>query len=64
MSENDTVSETLARVRGGDDIGNKLVYDKDSRSLRPSSSHDDPDRTTKLKNQDGHLWRPAGGMSR
>jgi hypothetical protein len=64
MSENDMVSEILERAANGDNIGNKLVYDQPSRSLRPSSSYDDPDKTIGLTNQDKHLWHPAGRMSR
>lgn len=64
MSESDKVSEILERAARGDDIGNKLVYDKSSKSLRPSSSCSDPDREIPMTNQDGHLWHPAGRMPR
>lgn len=64
MSENDKVTEILERAARGDNIGNKLVYHKPSRSLCPSSSHSDPDDTIALTNQDKHLWRSAGGIQR
>ena len=64
MSESDRVSEILERAARGDGIGNKLVYDKFSKSLRPSSSCSDPDRATPLTNQDSHLWHSTGRMPR
>jgi len=64
MSESDRVSEILGRAARGDDIGNKLVYDKPSRSLRPSSSYNDPDNTIEVTNQDKHLWHPIEGVPR
>ena len=64
MSESDKVSEILERAARGDDIGNKLVYDKPSRSLCPSSSYNDPDNTITVTNQDKHLWHPVGRMPR
>jgi len=64
MSESDRVSEILERAARGDSIGNKLVYDKSSRSLRPSSSYDDPDDTIEMRNQDRHLWYSTGRVQR
>ena len=64
MSENDKVTEILERAARGDGIGNKLVYDKPSKSLRPSSSCSDPDRAIPMTNQDSHLWFLTGRMPR
>ena len=64
MSESDKVSEILERAARGDGIGNKLVYDKYSKSLRPSSSCSDPDREIPMTNQDSHLWHPIEGVPR
>ena len=64
MSESDRVSEILECAARGDGIGNKLVYDKSSKSLRPSSSCSDPDRAIPMRNQDGHLWHPIEGVPR
>lgn len=56
MSEEERVREILEEAARGHSLGNKLVYDKDSKSLRPSSYYDDPDSTMKLTNQDTHLF--------
>ncbi len=56
MSEETRVREILERAHSGNSIGNKLVYDKDSKSLRPSSYHDDPDNTIKITDADGDLF--------
>ena len=56
MSEEARVKEILEGGHMGDSIGNKLVYDKDSKSLRPSSYYDDPDNTIKITNADGDLF--------
>ena len=56
MSEEARVREILEGVPSGNGIGNKLVYDKDSKSLRPSSYYDDPDNTIKITNADGDLF--------
>ena len=64
MSENDKVSEILERAARGDGIGNKLIYDKSLKSIRPSSPYDDPDRAIPMTNQDSHLWHPIGRMPR
>ena len=64
MSESDRVSEILERAARGDGIGNKLIYDKSSKSLRPSSSSTDPDKEIPLRTQDSHLWHFTGRMPR
>jgi hypothetical protein len=64
MSENDKVTEILERAARGDGIGNKLMYDKSLKSLRPSSTCSDPDRVIPLTNQDSHLWHFTGRMPR
>ena len=64
MNENDIVAEILERAARGDGIGNKLMYDKSSKSLCPSSSCSDPDSVIPLGNQDSHLWHFTGRMPR
>lgn len=64
MSESDKVSEILASAARGDGIGNKLFYDKDLKSFRPSSPSADPDKEIRMRNQDSHLWHTIEGVSR
>jgi len=56
MSEEQRVREILEDASRGNSISNKLVYDKDTKSFRPSSYYDDPDNTIKVTNQDTHLF--------
>jgi len=64
MSENDRVSEILDSAYRGNDISNKLIYDKSSKSLCPSSSCSDPDSGIPVTNQDKHLWHSIEEVTR
>ena len=39
----------------GDDAGDKLVYDRVTKTFRPSSSLRDPDRATEITPEDAEL---------
>ena len=61
--QNDTVRSEEARVRQiienmarGDDAGDKLVYDRVTKTFRPSSSLRDPDRATEITPEDADLF--------
>ena len=56
MTEEQHVRQILEDVGKGRDIGNKLVYHRDTRSFRPSSYYDDPKDSVPITNEDTNLF--------
>lgn len=58
MSEEERVRDIIGAAARGESMGNKLMYHKPTRSLRPTSfcSDKDPDNSIAITNQDRHLW--------
>jgi len=58
-NEQDRVRRIMRDIAEGNTVGDKLVYDKDSKTLRPASSYEDRDRTIKVTPQDMSVY--SGG---
>ena len=56
QAEEDRVHRIMRDIAEGDSVGDKLVYDKDTKTLRPASSHEDKDRTIRVIPQDMDVY--------
>jgi len=56
MSEEDRVQKIMRDIADGNSSARKLKYDKNTKTLRPSSSYDDPDDVIPLTQQDMNLY--------
>lgn len=54
--EDDLFRSLMSELDKGERIGRKLVYDRDSKTLRESSTFDDPDRTIKVIPEDMEVF--------
>jgi len=61
-SERDRVDEIMRDMSRGEDAGNKLVYDKRSKTLRPSSKGDSSQDTISVTPSDLEVF--AGRRTR
>ncbi len=50
--EEDRVHEIMQEVAAGNEVGNKLVYDESSKTIRPASACRDPDRAIHVTPKD------------
>lgn len=62
MSEEERVREILQKAEKANSRVNELVFDKDSRSFRPSSPFADPDQVIPLNDTDGDLFCKLKGQ--
>ena len=53
--EQERVRQIIENMARGDDAGDKLVYDRVTKTFRPSSSLRDPDRATEITPEDAEL---------
>ena len=50
--ESQALNQMRSDLNQGDEIGQKLVYDRDSKTLRDESPFDDPDSTIRVTPED------------
>ncbi len=58
-SEQDRVRRIMQDIAEGNTAGDKLVYDKDTKTLRPASPYEDRDRTINVTPQDMSVYGRA-----
>ena len=44
MSEQERVRQMMQNIHNGTDSANKLIFDQRTKTVRPASSHHDPDQ--------------------
>lgn len=55
-TEQDRVRRIMQDIAEGNSVGDKLVYDKDTKTLRPACSYEDSDRTIKVTPEDMSVY--------
>ena len=61
MSEEDRVQQLMRDLSEGREVGNKLVYDVNTKTIRPASGYNDPDKTLSVTPSDmEHFGRWLG----
>ena len=55
-TEQDRVRRIIQDIAEGNSVGDKLVYDRDTKTLRLASSCEDRDRTIKITPQDMSVY--------
>jgi len=55
-SEQDRIRRIMEDMARGKDIGNKLVYDRNAKTVKPVSKYQDPDDTIKISPSDADLF--------
>jgi len=54
--EEDRIRKIMENMAGGKDIGNKLVYDRNTKTVKPVSKYIDPDNAIKINPTDADLF--------
>ena len=63
-SEQDRIRKIMEDMSRGKDIGNKLVYDRNTKTVRPAPEYSDPDGTTRFTPSDFEFFgRKTGSQS-
>lgn len=52
VREEDRVHEIMRQIAAGNDVGNKLVYDEQTKTIRPASGYHDPDKAIEVTPKD------------
>ena len=55
-TEQDRVHRIMQDIAEGNSVGDKLVYDKDTKTLRSASSYEDRDRTIRVTPEDMSVY--------
>ncbi len=60
--EEDRVHEIMEDIAAGNEVGNKLVFDDRTKTIRPAEKFHDPDQGIEITSQDmEHFGVPEGG---
>jgi hypothetical protein len=54
--EEDRIRKIMEDMAKGKDIGNKLIYDRRTKRVRPVSKYQDPDGATQITPSDADLF--------
>ena len=54
--EQERIRNIMEDVARGRDVGNKLIYDRDTKTVRPVSNFIDPDSSIKVNPSDADLF--------
>jgi hypothetical protein len=56
LSEQESVDQILKGIHKGEQAASRLIYDKNSKTIRRSTGFEDPDNTISITKEDLGVW--------